>query len=112
MTNIEKKTFQTPDETSHPAKNVTMETLKIGDLAIIKVTVAPGWVWSKHLKPVQKTDSCQKHHLLYMISGRIGAKMNDGTDLEFGPGEVGNIPPGHDGWTIGDEDAVWLELPH
>jgi class 3 adenylate cyclase len=33
----------------------------------------------------------------------------DGTELEFGPGDLYDIPPGHVGWTIGDEDSVAIE---
>jgi class 3 adenylate cyclase len=33
----------------------------------------------------------------------------DGTEFEFGPGDLYDIPPGHVGWTIGDEDSVAIE---
>jgi hypothetical protein len=36
--------------------------------------------------------------------------MNDGKELEYGPGDVGVIPPGHDGWNAGNEPLVWLEF--
>jgi uncharacterized cupin superfamily protein len=36
--------------------------------------------------------------------------MDDGTELEIGPGDVVSIPPGHDGWTIGDEPCVVLDF--
>ncbi|EKD95986.1 MAG: hypothetical protein ACD_24C00231G0002 [uncultured bacterium] len=75
-----------------------------------KVTAEPGWKWSLHIKPVAKTENCGKNHTLYMISGKLAASMNDGKVEEFGSGDVGNIPPGHDGWTVGDEPAVWLEI--
>ncbi|MEK7557537.1 MAG: cupin domain-containing protein [Patescibacteria group bacterium] len=109
---ITKKSLNAPDETAKPAANVTAETVALGDLKFQRVTVQPGWRWSKDLKPVVKTDSCQKDHLIYVISGRLGARMNDGKDEEFGPGDVAAIPPGHDGWNSGNEPAVWLEIPH
>ena len=70
----------------------------------------PGWRWSEHIKPLVGTESCQTHHLGYLISGRIGARMEDGTEMEFGPGDVYEIPPGHDGWVIGDEPTVGFEI--
>jgi hypothetical protein len=36
--------------------------------------------------------------------------MNDGTEMEFAAGDVYEIPPGHDGWVIGDEPAVGVEV--
>jgi class 3 adenylate cyclase len=44
-----------------------------------------------------------------MLSGRLGALLRDGTILEFGPDDVYDIPPGHDGYTVGDEPAVMIE---
>jgi class 3 adenylate cyclase len=44
-----------------------------------------------------------------MISGRTGFLLRDGRTLEFGPDDVYDVPPGHDGYTIGDEPAVMIE---
>lgn len=112
MDTIAKKNFNSPDETASPAADVSIATVNIGGLKLQKVTAMPGWTWSKSLKPIQKTDSCQKHHILYMLSGRLAARMNDGTELEYAAGDFGEVSPGHDGWTVGDEAAVWIELPH
>jgi len=111
MPTIEKKSLNQPEETNTPEK-LKMEAVTIRGLTVRRVTALPGWQWSKHLKPVQKTESCQKDHLLYIISGRMGVRMNDGKEEVFGPGDVGSIPPGHDGWTIGDNPVVWIEIPH
>jgi hypothetical protein len=35
--------------------------------------------------------------------------MDDGTELEIGPGEAMQIPPGHDAW-IGDEPYVGVDF--
>ena len=55
------------------------------------------------MKPVVGGESCQKHHLIYVLSGKLRSKMIDGKEEEFGPGDVGVIPPGHDGWNAGNE---------
>jgi class 3 adenylate cyclase len=44
-----------------------------------------------------------------MISGRVGFVLSDGRTLEFGPDDAYDVPPGHDGYTIGDEPAVMIE---
>jgi quercetin dioxygenase-like cupin family protein len=112
MPSIGKKSFISPDETTYPGEKQKVEVVFAGDTKIQKVTAEPGWKWSKHLKPVVKTESCEKNHLLYVISGKIASRTNDGKVEEFGPGEIGFVPPGHDGWTVGNEPAVWLEIPH
>jgi len=111
MPTVEKKSLDHPEETFKPEK-MRMEGVKLRGLSIRRITADPGWQWSKHVKPFQKTESCKKDHLLVMISGRVLVRMNDGKEEEFGPGDVGSIPPGHDGWTVGDQPAVWIEIPH
>jgi quercetin dioxygenase-like cupin family protein len=107
-----KKSFSTPDEKMKPGEKMQVEIINAGHMKVQKVTAEPGWKWSKHIKPVVKTESCQMDHLVYVISGKLVSRMNDGKVEEYNAGEIGLIPPGHDGWTVGNQPAVWLELPH
>jgi hypothetical protein len=36
--------------------------------------------------------------------------MDDGSEEEFGPGDVGYLPPGHNGWVIGNEPYVAIDF--
>lgn len=112
MADIAKKNFSTPDEIQNPGEKLKVEVVTVDGLKFQKVTAAPGWQWSKHLKSVAGTESCEKHHLVYVISGKLHARMNDGSDVELNSGEIGVIPPGHDGWNAGNEPVAWLEIPH
>jgi uncharacterized cupin superfamily protein len=69
----------------------------------------PGWRWSEHVKPIAGTASCQALHTGHVISGRIMIRMDDGSEREFGPGDAYVIPPGHDGWVVGDEPYVGVD---
>ncbi len=109
---MEKKSFEKADQSVNPAEKIKLDTVEVSGKKFTRVTAAPGWKWSVDLKPVLKTDSCQTDHLLYMISGKMAVKMDAGEQLEFGPGDLAHIPPGHDGWDIANEPTVWLELPH
>ncbi|MGH7203655.1 MAG: hypothetical protein ACREHC_04395 [Candidatus Levyibacteriota bacterium] len=73
-------------------------------------TFDPGWKWSVDVKPAVGTDSCQTQHLLCGISGKLKIVMNDGSEAEMGPGDVVNVPPGHDAWVVGDESFIALDL--
>jgi len=46
----------------------------------------------------------------YAISGRLHARMDTGEDLECGPGDAVQIPPGHDAWVVGDEPYVGVDF--
>jgi hypothetical protein len=36
--------------------------------------------------------------------------MDDGTEYEFGPGDVSFLPTGHDAWVVGSEPAVVIDV--
>jgi quercetin dioxygenase-like cupin family protein len=74
-----------------------------------RATFQPGWRWSEHVKPVAHTDSCQAPHIGYFISGRMKVIMDDGQEMEFGPGDFSVIPAGHDAWIIGDTPCVVID---
>ncbi len=86
-----------------------LELVKINGGTVGRLTLEPGWQWSKHVKPIAKTEWCEAPHFQYQISGRLHGKMKDGTEFEVGPGEVVMLPPGHDGWVVGDEPAVMID---
>jgi hypothetical protein len=37
-------------------------------------------------------------------------KMDDGSEEEFGPGDVSYLPPGHNAWIIGSEPFVAVDF--
>ena len=103
------KNLATPDETrSFP--NGKLELVKVGDLTFGKFTLEPGWRWSLSVKPIAKTDLCMVSHHGYVVTGRMGVRMADGTETEAGPGDVFTIPPGHDAWIVGDEQCILYDF--
>jgi len=109
MAQMIKKNFDAPDET-RPIPHGKVEVVNFGELQPMRTTFEPGWRWSESVKPIVKTESCQVHHLTYFISGRMGVRMEDGSEAEFGPGDIGEIPSGHDAWVIGDEPVVGIDF--
>jgi mannose-6-phosphate isomerase-like protein (cupin superfamily) len=87
-----------------------VEVVTLGGVTFGRVTLQPGWKWSTCVKPIVKTESCQAKHLTYHISGRMRIRMDDGSEEEFGPGEVSLIPPGHDARIVGDEPFVAIDI--
>jgi uncharacterized cupin superfamily protein len=35
--------------------------------------------------------------------------MDDGEEMEFGPGDFAVMPSGHDAWVVGDEPCVVID---
>jgi uncharacterized cupin superfamily protein len=103
------KTFDSPEETRNVDKG-KVEVLNLGGVQVMRATFQPGWKWSECVKPIVGTDSCEVSHLVYTISGQMVVRMNDGSEVEIGPGNVTAIPPGHDAWIVGDEPYVGIDF--
>ncbi len=109
MPSMQRKRFDKPDETMRNPSGKT-ELLRFGDQTFARTTFEPGWRWSKDVKPTAGTKSCQRHHFGYVMTGKMHTVMDDGTTMDFGSGDVVDIPPGHDGWVVGNEAAVLLDF--
>src|SRR6266540_5323888 len=105
MARLQSKRLDQPDEVrTFPLDR--LDIYELDDVVIGRTEFQPGWHWAEHVKPIAGTSSCQYHHVGVCLAGRLGVRMDDGTSYEIGSGTVFDIPPGHDGWVIGDEP--WL----
>lgn len=109
MARLQAKSLERPDEVRRtPFGHVDIYNLD--DLVIGRMVFDPGWHWMEHVQPIAGTSLCQYHHVGVCVSGRLGNRLEDGTTIEIGPGMVYEIPPGHDGWVIGDEAFVAYDV--
>jgi ethanolamine utilization protein EutQ (cupin superfamily) len=107
---MQKKSLDSsPDETRTFDKG-KIELANLGDVVIGRSTFEPGWSWEKCVKPLVKTDSCQAPHTMYVISGRMKVRMDDGTETETGPGDTAVVPPGHNAWVVGNEPCIAIDF--
>jgi quercetin dioxygenase-like cupin family protein len=86
-----------------------LQLVNVDTGAVGRATFLPGWRWSEHVKPIAKTESCQASHMGYFVSGRMKVVMDDGEEMEYGPGDFATMAPGHDAWVLGDEPCVFLD---
>ena len=96
------KNLSVPDEILSLEKG-SASTVRVGELVVGRLVLEPGWRWSEHVRPIAGTTSCQFHHVGLTLSGAMDGRMDDGTEFEVRPGDVFDVPPGHDNWVIGDE---------
>ena len=92
MARMQKKSLAQPDETRRFDKGL-LELVTLGGVTFGRGTFQPGWRWSTSVKPLVGTKSCEAPHLQYHVSGRLHVVMDDGSEAEFGPGEVSLLPP-------------------
>jgi hypothetical protein len=105
---MQQKSFDQPDE-RREFPNGYAQIVSVGGSEIGRLVFQPGWRWSNDVKPIAGTESCQAPHFQYQVSGRLGIRMDDGTEFETGPGDVLLVPSGHDGWVIGDEEVAVID---
>jgi class 3 adenylate cyclase len=102
------KSFAAPDQTIE-LPLLRAQIVELGDFTVGYVVHQPGWSWSEHVRPSVGGEWCQARHVGVVLSGRTGTRLEGGMTYEFGAHDLFDIPPGHDGWVIGDEPAVVLE---
>jgi class 3 adenylate cyclase len=99
------KSLSAPDETLSLERG-SASTVRLGEMTVGRLVLEPGWRWSEHVRPIAGTASCQFHHVGLILSGAMDGRMDDGTEFMVRPGDIYDIPPGHDNWVIGDEPLV------
>ena len=109
MAGVEKRDFDSPDESRTPAKTRS-DIVHLGGTTAARLTLEPGWRWSDCVKPVAGTEQCQHRHVGVVQSGSMRVTHEDGTVLEISAGEVYVIEPGHDAEILGDEAFVGFEF--
>jgi hypothetical protein len=102
------KSFDDPDETRMFERG-RVDIVTVGDVTVGRGTLEPGWRWSEQVRPIVGTESCQVHHVGFCIAGHMRTRLDDGTIVDTRPGDVYDIPPGHDSWVVGDEAVVSFE---
>jgi hypothetical protein len=108
MRTTEHKSFDAPDE-MRQFPHGHAEILRVGEGEVGRMVFEPGWRWSNDVKPIAGTSSCQAPHFQYHITGRLAIRMDDGTEIIAGPGDITSLPSGHDAWVVGDEPVTVVD---
>jgi class 3 adenylate cyclase len=109
VSRLQAKSLDQPDEV-RPTPLGRIDIYTLDDLVVGRMVFEPGWHWMEHVRPIAGTELCQYHHVGICISGRLMNRLADGTTSEIHAGMVFEIPPGHDGWVIGDEPFIAYDV--
>jgi class 3 adenylate cyclase len=103
------KNLRSPDDVFR-AHGIEERSVQAGEQTIGRATIQAGWRWSVDVRPLVGTPSCMVRHLGLALSGRFHVRMDDGAEIDVGPDDVFDIPPGHDAWVIGDDPFETVEI--
>ena len=99
-----------PGADTRVVAGVQVDVLPAGSGRIKRVIYQPGFRWSTHMKDKVGTAMCMHAHVGFIARGKIAARYRDGKTVEFTAPQVVAVEPGHDGWVVGDEPAVLIEV--
>lgn len=105
---VEQQNFGTPTEVRE-FPNGRIELVDIGGASIGRIVLQPGWRWAHDVKPIAGTEWCEAPHMQYVIQGHLHVVMDDGRELDIGPGDVVSLPARHDAWVTGEEECIAID---
>ena len=109
MTRLQRKSFANATDARIVGRG-RFDVVNLDETAVGRIEFKPGWRWSIDAKPKVGGSSCQVRHLGAAVSGVQHILADDGTEMEIHGGEAYEIPPGHDGWVVGDEPFIAFEF--
>ena len=89
---------------------VTLDIVKAGQGRVKRTIYPVGFRWDTHMKPIAQTDHCEHAHVGFIAKGHVQIRYPDGCLLDFKAPQAVVIEPGHEGWVVGDEPAVLIEV--
>ncbi|HYZ89835.1 MAG TPA: hypothetical protein VE620_11110 [Myxococcales bacterium] len=90
--------------------HVVLDVGRAGDARVKRIVYPAGFRWSVDMKPIVGTDFCEHAHVGFLARGQIHVQYADSCTVEFKAPQLVAIEPGHDGWVVGKEPAVLIEL--
>lgn len=99
-----------PGTETRKLNGVQVDVGQAGSGRIKRVIYQPGFRWSTHMKGTTGTDLCMHAHVGFIARGRIAVQYKNGATVEFTAPQIVAIEPGHEGWVVGNEPAVLIEV--
>lgn len=99
MTGVEKRDFDSPDETRAPDKT-RVDVVNMGGTTAARFTMKPGWRWSECVKPSQARIIASTDISASSSRERCGITHEDGTVLELGPAAKQTLCDRHAGVSL------------
>ena len=90
--------------------HVQLDVGPAGQARIKRMIYPPGFRWSVDMKPVVGTELCMHAHVGFLARGEIHVEYPDGCVVEHKAPQIVAIEPGHDGWVVGREPVVLIEV--
>jgi hypothetical protein len=89
---------------------VQLDAVRAGNVRLKRMIYPPGFSWATHLSAIIGSKLCQHTHVGFMARGQINVRFADGCVVEYKAPQFVVVEPGHEGWVVGNEAAVLIEV--
>ena len=91
---------------------LTVDEVPAGTARLKRLVYPPGWRWSSDMRPISGTEWCQHAHVSFVAAGCMEIAYADGCTTRYQAPAFAVVEPGHDGWVVGDEPVVVVQVDH
>ena len=99
-----------PGATHTEIGGLIVDEVAAGVGRVKRVVYPSGWRWTDSMAEVTGTEPCQHAHVGFIAQGTMVVHFDDGCEVTFTAPAAVVIEPGHDGWVIGVEAVVLIQL--
>ena len=89
---------------------VGVDTFRAGNARVKRMIYPPGFNWRAHLQTTIGTSLCEHAHVGFLAQGEMHVRFENGDVEIFKAPQFVAVQPRHEGWVVGDEPAVLIEV--
>lgn len=89
---------------------LTVDEVPAGVGRVKRVIYPAGWRWSDEMSEITGTATCQHAHVGFIAQGSMVVRFDDGCEVLYSAPAAVVVEAGHDGWVVGDEDVVLVQV--
>ena len=89
---------------------LTVDEVPAGNGRVKRVMYPVGWRWSDEMSDITGTATCEHAHVGFIAQGSMVVRFDDGCEVTYTAPAAVVVEPGHDGWVVGDEPVVLIQV--
>jgi hypothetical protein len=89
---------------------LSVDEVPAGFGRVKRVVYPVGWRWDDQMRAITGTETCQHAHVGFIAQGTMVVRFADGCEVTYRSPAAVVVEPGHDGWVVGDEPVVLIQV--
>ena len=110
MGNVDTLLAPIPGADHRDIGGVQLDIVPAGEARVKRTIYRAGFRWASDMKPIVGTDYCMHAHVGLLARGHVQLRFSDGCTRDYVAPCAVVIEAGHEGWVVGDEPAVLIEV--